>query len=227
MRKTWDAEVIEELRNRPLIHKEAIVLPKAEHDDIFRKIEHHVSQLAKQRDGSQDLYAREREASKASVDIALGKYGEYLVSHWLHNGRGKLPFLEPDMEVYGASEKSWDHDLPFSSVDPSLPDFAVKTCSPFAAKLTKEKKDDDYSWTFQNSNSGAGGGTDKLLRDKTAPVIVVFVYADIKNRGGMIVASSPWRKVSSLLDDPIIAKYKNIKKCIYYSDLEIVAGCCG
>lgn len=223
MRKTWDAEIIEELRNKPLLHKEAIVLPKAEHDDTICKIKHHVSQLAKQREGSLDLYAREREATKASDDILLGKYGEYLVAYWLHNGRGKLPFLEPDMEVYEASKKTWEHDLCFSSVDKSLPDFAVKTCSPFTAKLTREKKDDDYSWTFQNSNSKANGGTDKLLRDKTNKVIVVFVYADIKSRGGTIVASSPWRKVSSLLDDPIIAKYRNIKKCIYYSDLEMIA----
>ncbi len=222
-----DAE--KELRNRPLLHNEAVVLTPAEHDDTICKIEQHVSQLAKQRDGSLDLYAREREATKASDDIALGKYGEYLVAHWLHNGRGKLPFLEPDMKVYPASEKSWEHDLCFSSVDKSLPDFAVKACSPFTAKLTREKKGDDccYSWTFQNSNSGGSGGTDKLLRDKTNKVIVVFVYADIKNRGGMIVASSPWCKVSYLLDDPIIARYKNIKKCIYYNDLEMVARCCG
>jgi hypothetical protein len=220
-----NAEFIEELRNKPLLHKEDIVLPKAEHDDIMRKIKHHVSQLAKQREGSLELYEKERKASKASADITLGKYGEYLVARWLHNGRAKLPFLEPDMEVYEASEKTWDHDLPFSSVDKSLPDVAVKTCSPFAAQLTRDRKAQKYSWTFQNSNSSGGGGKDKLLSDKTNKVIVVFVYADTDTRGGTIVASSPWRKVSSFLDDPIIARYRHIKKCMYYDDLKMAASC--
>jgi hypothetical protein len=223
MRKTWDSKIVEELRNKALLHKEDIVLTKAEHDDTVCKIKHHVSQLDKQVNGSQELYTKKRSATKASDDILLGKYGEYLVSHWLHNGNGKLPFLEPDMKVYAASKKTWEPDLRFSSMDKRLPDFAVKTCSPIAAKLTRKEKNDDYSWTFQNSNSSGNGGTDKLVWDKTNEVIVVFVYADTKNRGGTIVASSPWRKVSCLLGEPIIEKYKGIKKCIYYSDLETVA----
>lgn len=211
-------ETIKELKDKPILHNRDIVVPDLKHEKIIRKINKHVRLMSQKEGGSPEMYAEERQASKPLADIALGKYGEYLASYWLCGL--KLPFLEPDLEIYAKEEKSWKHDLCFSSIDETLPDFTVKTCSPSTAQLTMEERKELYSWTFQNRNNGTGG-TDKLLRDKNSGVIVIFVFADMENKRGKIVASSPWRKVSSLLDDPIIPKYKNIKKCIYYSDLKI------
>lgn len=45
----------------------------------------------------------------------------------------------------------------------------------------------------------------------------------LDSKKSKIIASAPWNKLQGIVKDPIAAKFKGLKKCIYSEDLLLLA----
>lgn len=163
-----------------------------------------------------DYYVRKRNANprKIKKDIWIGKLAEVGVAQYVMEQGG--PFLEPDFNIYGGKNKNWDADLPYSKSS-SFKDIHVKACDGDTVEYLKKNGQEDYTWTFQWSNNDGRGGKDKIFEKNDCVALVYVPTAD--SHWIEIVCLADVFELIPLLRDPISARLKGIKKCIYWSDL--------
>lgn len=168
---------------------------------------------------SSSYYKTARSARDPKKDIIIGKYGEYIASHFLYtNG---FPKVAPDMTIFKGRSKGWDSDLPFNIRNPELPNCHVKTCDYTTSTLLASRKNTSkYSWTFQYNNNSGHGGRDALFSTPDSTDIITFIYVhDTNCKLSRIIGSAPWNRIQNIFRDPIIPTHKGKKKCIYSDDL--------
>ncbi len=207
--------------NEIKIFDSLIEIKKEEHLLIRNKVVDFAKSLKGKRQ-SEEYWENERKASNPVKDNIIGKYGEVVANLELRRNLG-FPNCKIDFEIREGREKGWNVDLQYSVINSQYPDVHVKTCDEDTHNLTMSFKNDKYSWTFQNQNANGRGGRDSLLEKNDTNELVVFMYVQGVWEDYIpevrLVALAPWVKIKNLLKDPIIPKYKNIKKCIYLADL--------
>jgi hypothetical protein len=169
-----------------------------------------------------EYYEENRNATTPFNDTLLGKYGEFACS-LVMNVEG-FPKLKPDVEIRTGRQKGWDCDLPFKKINDIYPNCGVKTCDGKMSDFLSRSRPDKYSWTFQYGNSSGPGGRDRLFSNPDSDEIILFMFVPyLASKENMLVASAPWNKLQGIIEDPILDKYKGLKKCIYSEDLKAIS----
>lgn len=141
-------------------------------------------------------------------NIFLGKKAELFVLEGMKQFFN-LPYGKIDFAIRQGKEKGWQCDLVYPNYN-----IHVKCCDQRTFDYCQ-----DYSWTFQLS---AQYGTDELFKttnNKDEYVVLVFVKEQIAEQA-VIKAIMPIKKIIPLLRDPKKKELKNVKKCIYWKDIE-------
>ena len=201
------------IKNKINLLNEHVIFDKITYEKIIKKINDFCSKL----ETSKKYYDDKRKASRAEENIKIGKYGE--IGTYMFLRKYNFPELKIDFEIRDGNKKGWVADLPYNSVNNKYPNIHVKTCDKISSDMVSEQKD-IYTWTFQYSNSDDKNGNDILFREYGENDIVSLVYIkDMESNDVEIVAMAPWKEIIDILKDPILEKYKGIKKCLYYKDL--------
>lgn len=191
------------------------------HDDIIPIVNNFAKGMA-EKSQSSDYYAENRNASNPILDISIGKYGEF-ASCYLLRVNGFPPIL-PDVEIKDGFQKSWDCDLPFGELNNLYPNCGVKSCDQKTSNFVSNCTPSKYTWTFQYKNTSGRGGRDKLFDTPDSNEIILFVFVpDLTSKMAILIASAPWNKIQSIIEEPIASKFKGYKKCIYSEDLKQLA----
>lgn len=193
-------------------------------DKLYDRIMNEVTVFANNLVDSLDYYKDERLANNALDNIKLGKYGEFAVASMLR--KFGFPWLKPDIEIRSQKRKGWRCDLPFSSIASVYPDCHIKMCDQSTTEYIKRysSRPDQYSWTFQYSNTTSYGGRDPLFFNTKSKELILFGYVDnIRTHEFKLIASGPWHKVQKIIEYPISTKLKAIKRCVYSDKLSVLA----
>jgi hypothetical protein len=166
-------------------------------------------------------YVAERAADKNAVALQVfnGKLAEFFALKFAVQ-KLNFPKCEIDLEIREGSKKGWVVDFPFNSMDKNLPNGHCKNCTPFAKNMAGE-----YSWSFQFKNNSNGYGRDPLFDCPDSMDLVFGTYV-IDSYNAIVLVTAPWKVMvdNNILRPPIKEDKKEIKKCIYYSDLLRLAG---
>lgn len=157
---------------------------------------------------SSSFYRRFRNAKNAVENIRTGKKAEFFASKFLSDRLGET-MIEPDMEVYSAKHKSWDVDLPYTSM-------------PAHVKSTTRRR--DLSWVFQWSNHGIGKGRDLLFRKYGKDAIVLVFLENAVDPTGWIKGIVDVETAIPLMREPRLPYLRGLKKCLYFEDLVATNG---
>lgn len=162
-------------------------------------------------------YEKNRRATYAYENNILGKKGEFFAHEALATLFG-FPNIDIDLEVREGRSKGWMPDLPYTSKYDTIPNVHVKTCDDFTVRYAGP------SWTFQLKNANGFGGTDPILEKGLPTDLVAFVYLPSwESEFAIVHAIVPWGAITKypLLQMPVKANLKDIKRCVYLSDLQM------
>lgn len=182
------------------IYNKSVTISGEDRDRIMSNLNNFVEEMKKDNQSS-EYYIKKRKASKPEHDITIGKLGEAIAAL-------ALGVQQPlDMEIRKDRSKGWLPDLQGKIQH-------VKTCDANTWRICK-----DFSWTFQYSNDNKKGGRDPLFRGSGEELIAFVNIESIDPVNGTLMFVAPWSIVSKLLKDPVLPKYKDIKKCLYFRDV--------
>lgn len=162
-------------------------------------------------------YEANRKAARAYENNVLGKKGEFIAKRAMM--QLGFPDISIDLEKREGKAKGWRPDLPYpmdyASI-PNIPNVHVKTCDNVTLHYAGK------SWTFQFKNASGWGGTDPILERGLDTDLVAFVFIDKwESNVGFVHAVVPWGAIKKypLLQLPVKADLKDIKRCVYLADL--------
>lgn len=187
---------------------------KVVNHNINKQIANFVSSLKKEKQ-SVNYYVENRNTSfdKAIEDIFLGKKAEFFAAYALFK-YFNFPVLFPDLEIRHGKLKGWDKDLPYNKLNYNYSNVHVKSCSEKTFNYCN-----DFSWTFQNSNTNGVGGKDEVLNSKENDLIVLMYLSTPESNTAVVKAIIPQNELFVYLKAPKKLSLINVKKCIYYEDL--------
>lgn len=168
---------------------------------------------------SSQYYARHRRTTdwQASADIMLGKKAEVAAMCVLRDRLG-FPPVPVDFDVRVGAGKSWQPDLSYrDQVDRSLPNVHVKACSARTLAICR-----GHTWTFQLSNHGMPGGRDEVFDEGDGDLIALVYMEDWHDSVAIVKAVVPWSHARIKFRDPVLAKHKGAKICLYLQDFASV-----
>lgn len=173
--------------------------------DIFNQC----VEFADKSTSSSELYIKKRMADPAKVkpQILQGKLAEFATAIFLATQLG-FPELDPDLTIYKAREKSWAADLPYSTVDESLPDVHVKS----ADTITAARYDESYVFELK----------DTLFRRQKDRDLIAMVLYNASSGELTVRALAKWSYIceKQLFGEMKVHQLRSSKVCIYYKDLE-------
>ncbi len=163
---------------------------------------------------------RNTSPEKAETDDRVGKFAEFAISSWLESITGLL--ILPDTNVYQATAKSFDPDLPNVPWDkPSIVHFHVKATDRIIG--TNENDHLLFHDLFNYSNNNGRGGQDTLFKLSQKELRLhygAFVFMDKETEvNGVLLAIVRMDVVRPLLELPKVKKLQEIKRCFYLKTL--------
>jgi hypothetical protein len=139
---------------------------------------------------------------KNKRSAAIGKWGEFFALATLTKDFG-FPMIVPSFK-----DHEWNKDLPYSSIDTSLPDIVVKTCNEYTLRNF------GLSWMFQNDDESHFNQPNTL-------VLCMYVDDNIPAPSdAVLVATIPLYLVKDKLKEPVSLKFKDKRKCLYIEDMQ-------
>jgi len=143
-------------------------------------------------------------AEKIKEDCIVGKLGEFGTYQYFI-GRG-YACTKPDMNVYVPEDKRFASDLIGDGKKLCIKSQSIEQAGRFG-----------LSWVFQNSGEGSGHH-DKIL-DVGGDELFVGCMVDDNIVDIKAIIPMEWVLQCGMLKDPVLVKYHNIKKVLYYKDL--------
>lgn len=145
-----------------------------------------------------DKYKERKQYDVAKIirDIYIGKCAEWSVYNALCEMNKNTTC--PDLEIYGANKKSFDADIQYG--DDFEYKIHVKSYYPSSTEV---------SWVFQVEDSLVANPSDKDI------LALVNLDRDGDGEVHLVFAKDMVGKYA----DPLMKKYKGIKRCLYLKDL--------
>lgn len=152
---------------------------------------------------------RSTTTDKAKLDQIAGKKGEYFVSTILKRDFGIIT-ESPETEIRTSKNKGWVPDLFIDEIP-----VHVKTCY----ESTRNYCGDSWTWNWKNKYNSYGRDPLFDLPDDALDLIALVYIPIAESRTGTVRGILPWAIVKDYLSLPRKKELKELKRCLYYSDI--------